>query len=299
MKLIVLFVGLILCLFSFGQNTDTIYVGFNKSAWLIFDGPVKFDAGSQDIVVRNPDNKIIIQAAVEGFEETNLLVECNNEFFVYIVMYKENPVKSIYSFQKSAKTELVEKTESSSPEVSKKVEAKEDKAVLKDYSAIEKKEAEEKKNNNIKANYNEICIEAAEKKQSIFNRGGVFDKMTVKLENLFLHENEFYYVLSFENKSQIEYQMDYLGFFVRDKDKIKKIGMQDVEITANYAYNNVDVIKGKTKVQMVFVLNKLVLGKDKKINIEVWENNGDLTDEGGRKMMFSLYHKEILNIKSI
>lgn len=294
----------ILCFWSissiaFSQYVDTIYVGFNKSAYLFFDAETKFDAGSLDIKVRNPDNKIIIQAMVEDFDETNLLIECNHEYYLFLVRYDENPKILTHNYQTTNKytQKGLEKGSANDKVADKKPPVR---PTIKDVASIEKKENTKKTNDSIQNYYHNVCDNVLNHKQEIFNRGGILDKMIIKLENMYIYNNEFYFVISIQNKTKIPYEMDYIGFFVRDRNtKLKEIGVQDIQVNVKYIENEQKTIPGASTVRMVYVTDKFALVKGKKFNIEAWENNGDLTDEGGRKMYFSLYNKEMLNIKEL
>lgn len=299
MRNLILGLFLILTAVNYGQAIDTIYVGFNKSAWLMFDDPVTFDAGSQDIIVRNPDTKIILQAGVEGFEETNLLVQCGNEMFIFIVRYAENPKQNFYNFQKKTRSVLIGNNDDNKKNVSDTSSVVNTSQFI-DHSKKDKLDEEIKIKDSIASYYDKTCEKALSLGQEIYNRGGVLGKMMVYLESAHIYNDEYYFVISIKNKTNISYEMDYLGFFVRDlKNKIKGVSIQDIQIEPRYIYNDVNVIPGKEVVRYVYVFDKFVLDNGKKFNIEAWEDNGDLTDEGGRKMSFSLYQKEILNIKNL
>ncbi|PKP45130.1 MAG: hypothetical protein CVT95_09440, partial [Bacteroidetes bacterium HGW-Bacteroidetes-12] len=76
MKYLVLIVITITSLKLTGQITDTLYIGFTKSIYLVFnEAPIHHanseDAGVEEIIVKTLDNKLIITAVIENFEETN------------------------------------------------------------------------------------------------------------------------------------------------------------------------------------------------------------------------------------
>lgn len=292
---------ILLAISSYGQTsyTDTIYVGFTKTAYLIFDASTKIDFGSQDIIVRNPDNKVIIQAAVEGFDETNLLVQCNNEFFLYLVRYDPNPKKLFFNYQRSVRSTLITKNSNGIATEGKKEEvldrSKEVVTERKDYAAIDNEAKEKAYKDSIATRYNTTCENMLKMKEHIFNRGSILGNVTFQITNIGILNEEFYFRMKITNNSKVSYDMDYIGWVVRDvKTKIKGQSRQDIQLTPKYIYNERSKINGKETVEVIYIFPKFVIGNDKKLNIEAWEDNGGMNDEGGRKMEFSLFNKELL-----
>src|SRR6218665_421566 len=94
---------LLFCKFnSFGQASDTVSVSFTKSAYLVFaDSSFKYDAGSEDIIVRKNGDMLVIQAQVENFIETNLFVRVKSTMYLFVIKYNESPTKSVYDYSRS------------------------------------------------------------------------------------------------------------------------------------------------------------------------------------------------------
>ena len=95
-----LFKLLMLCLpFTLqAQITDTIDVSFTKSCYILLPKAPKYDFGSEDVIIRQSENKLIVQAGKEDFEETNLFVQIDETIYLFIIRYSNSPKKFIYNY---------------------------------------------------------------------------------------------------------------------------------------------------------------------------------------------------------
>lgn len=276
------------------QVSETIEVGFTKSAYLIFDGKeLKYDCGSEDVIVRNSKNILILQAAVEKFEETNLFVEVEGEYMVFIVKYVEEPNKYMYNLQKSKSINSEDIITNNEKSVSDEMQES-----ARGHFSIKK------------ANYNEAADtiryyrlkseEITAMNGKIHNRGIRKYKIGLYLKDVLIHNDVFYFKFEYENKSNIGYNLDFLQYKVQGvKRRIKGESQQNIYLKPLYEYNIPTAFNGKDKGSFVVVFDKFALTKNKKLRIEFWEDNGgDMNLEGGRKINFDIFSKDILNVGS-
>lgn len=268
------------------QVTDTIEVGFTKSAYIIFDGEkVKYDCGSEDVIVRNSDNIIILQAGVENFNETNLFVSANGEFFMFVIKYLEEPKTYMYSYQRSARAVKSIPADSSTT-VGRQNESfsiksnsygnKSDKA---DYYSSKSKEIEDMANR-------------------IFNRGIKKYRIGLYLRDIAINDKVIYFKFDYENKSNIGYKLDFLQYSVESvKRHIKGESQQNIYLKPLFEYNLPESFGPNEKGSFVIIFDKFALTNNKKLRLEFWEDNGeDLDIEGGRKINFDIFSKDVLNV---
>lgn len=290
---------IILLLFVSGsltaQITDTIEVAFTKSVYLIFPQETSFDKGSEDILIKNPENKIIIQAVEEGFEETNLFVQSGAEYYMFILRYSDAPKKLLFNYQvrnnqvsNSTPTTKVENNPNNQTPVLLNNE-------MVDYQVANSKSTENKKESEIKDLHKENSLWVQAQPQKLFNNGTVEGKTTFLATNLYVYENYFYFKVVVKNDSKINYDIDFIKFTIQNKSKsIKKAADQFIELEPEYIMNKDNyTIPGQEKYDYVFVFNKFTIENNKKLTIEIWEKNGD------RKIDFDFSSKDILNIKRI
>lgn len=276
-------------LYSNSQITEVIEVGFTKSAYLIFDGKnVKYDCGSEDVIVRNSDNIIILQAAVEHFEETNLFIEASGEFMMFIIKYKETPSQYMYDFQR---TKTVVENNSNNTMTSDIALGDESKSVIKKKNYNDGSDSIRKfmKSSDL------LLIES----NKIFNRGIKKYKIGLYLRDIVIDDGVYYIKFEYDNSSNIGYKLDFLQYKVSNvKRRLKGESQQNIYLNPLYEYKIPENFEGKNKGYFVLVFDKFVLTKNKKLTIEFWEDNGeDMNLEGGRKIDFDVFSKDILNVR--
>lgn len=287
MKNILLIALILITCSGIAQVTDTIYVSYTKSAYLIFDAPTTFDVGSEDVIVKNPENKIIIQAAVERFQETNLLVQCKDEYFLFILKFDTNPKKLLYNYQNRASISHAKDNEKESTTVT-------DKAVLVDISSKSKKDEEEKKKNEKSDAFKNNALAVIGRSQEIMNRGAIKGGVKAAATN-FCVSGEYYYLkVVISNDTKVDYDVDFVRFLIANvKTSLKKEAEQEIIIPAVYTLYETKTIKGKSKIENVFVFDKFTVDKNKCFKVQIWEVNGE------RKLDFALSSEDITNVKYV
>lgn len=290
-----LFICMLFSGVAFTQVSDTVEISFFKSAYLIFDDVnFKYDVGSEDIIARKSDNKLILQAEVELFEETNLFVESGGNVYLFILKYSHNPKKYVYnlsekvSFQKKETSELTE-AKKDSPK------SEETKPLFEISSAPEKQKALAKEL------YKETCDKVLTKPNRIFNMGVVKYKLKINLRDIVIVDDKMYFKFEMVNSGNIPYVFDYYKYkVVNVKRRVKGESFQLIELNPIYEHNRPTVIEGKSTINYVIVLDKFVLTENKKLRIEHWEDNGeDMNVEGGRKINFDVFSKDVLNVTKL
>jgi len=274
------------------QISDTIEVGFTKSAFLLFnDKDLKFDCGNEEVIVRHSENKLILQAEVSDFEETNLFVQSGNEIFLFLIKYVEQPKKFLYNFTASNSNTAKTNSENTQTNAQQNIASK--------ASVLELTDFEKDQERKTKEIYNETAKTFLSSDLLITNRGIIKYKINVYLTDIAIKDDIYYLKFQIINNSNIPYTLDFLRYWVRStKRRVKGESYQEIELTSLLEYERPHVIEGKTSYDFVIVMDKFVLIKDKKLVIEYWENNGrDLNLEGGRKIEFDVFYSDILNIR--
>jgi len=246
------------------QEKDPIILEItdNKTTHLIFSSPVQyFDYGTQDVgVLETPEGNIIkVKAAVEHFLETNLTVmTSNNVFYSFLLRYNSNPKKLNYFF-----------------------DTEDGKIFLTSQTAV--KQQAEIKEENANTNFEKICnnLISENDKRASYVTGIKKDKITVVLKNVLVDSKYIYLVLDAVNESAVNYDVDFIKFFVKPKKKNKKTSIQDLESTAIFKSNvpNVLIAQPESTTNFVYVFDKFTVSDDKKFVMELWEKNGERSIE--------------------
>jgi hypothetical protein len=280
-------------LFAFGvkaQVVDTVVVDFTKSAYMVFtSADLKFDCGSEDVIVRVSGNKLILQAGIEAFEETNLFVEDGGKMYVFIVKYGDPKGKYLYNYANLK----------SSAGVNNRVVGAID--TLNTHKVGEFYQVNTEDKDSLNRTYELISDQLILKSDRTLNRGVVKYKLGIYLRDLVIVEDKIFMEFEVNNTSNIPYYIDFYNYRVKSvKKRIKGESVQEIELKPVLEYKRPEKIEGKSVVKYVIVMDKFVLTDNKKLVIEHWEDNGkDLNIEGGRKIDFDVFYKDILNVKTL
>ena len=240
-----------------------IAITYNKTTNLVFPYAIKsLDKGSQSILAQKAkgvENILLVKASKEGFEETNLTV-ITSEGKLYSFLLNYSPQPSVLNFSFGTK-------ESSAQDAIFSLE-----------------------------DHNEVEIQAYSKAAAVEKKKvhGIKDKkygMRFRLNGLFIRDNVMYCRIKIENKSNINYDIDQLRFFIRDRKKAKRTATQEIEIKALYVQNDTTTVRGQTEHIFVFALPKFTIPDQKYLAIQLMEKNG------GRHLKFDVHNKTLVRSK--
>ena len=96
----------------------------------------------------------------------------------------------------------------------------------------------------------------------------------VRVTGIYIKENVMYYQLKFYNLSPIDYDIDFVRLYIRDKTKSKRTAIQENELKPFYVAGNSTSIKAGTRSTMVIALEKFTIPDAKYLAIEINEKNG-------------------------
>jgi len=237
-----------------------------KTTNLIFPYAIKsVDKGSKDVLVqiaKGVENILQVKAAKQGFTETNLsVVTAEGKFYSYILNYLENPpalnikVGSNINYPKTD--------------------------ALFSY-----------KTDNEARTY-DITEQIAAKKPVI---SGLSDKqfdVKFSMDGLYIKNDKLYFQLSVENNSGVDYGIQALRFYIKDKTKSKRTASQEIEQLPVEYTGNVEIVRGKSKQVIVMAMDRFTIPDSKILYVELMEANG------GRNLGFKVKNKNIVAAKNI
>jgi conjugative transposon TraN protein len=126
------------------------------------------------------------------------------------------------------------------------------------------------------------------------NRGfihGIKDKswnIRTAVTGIYIKDNVIYYQLSFTNESTIDYDIDFLRFYIRDRKKNKRTASQENELKFLYVAGNTRQIHANSNSVCVFAFEKFTIPDAKFLAIETGEKNG------GRNLLMKVNNNKIL-----
>src|SRR5688572_8675685 len=121
-------------------------------------------------------------------------------------------------------------------------------------------------------------------------RGGgdhSFD-MRISIDGIYIRENVIYYQLKLMNESPIDYDIELLRFYIRDKRKGKRTAVQENEVIPLYIAGNTSQVKGNSQTKVIVALEKFTIPDAKVLAIQVMEKNG------GRHLLLRVRNNKII-----
>ncbi len=118
-------------------------------------------------------------------------------------------------------------------------------------------------------------------------------KIALSLNGIYIRDNTIFYHFRIRNSSNINYDIDFLRFYVQDKAKVKRTASQEVDMKPVYVYGDDQQVAANTVQDIVYALEKFTIPDAKRLHIEVFEKNG------GRNLELSIRNKTIVNAKLI
>ena len=121
-------------------------------------------------------------------------------------------------------------------------------------------------------------------------RGGgdhSFD-MKISIDGIYIKNEVIYYQLKLMNESPIDYDIDLLRFYIRDKRKGKRTAVQENEVIPLYIAGNTLQAKNTSESTIVVALEKFTIPDAKVFVIQLMEKNG------GRHLLMRVRNNKII-----
>lgn len=250
---------------------DTIFANDQKNVAMFFPEPIRQGiTGSENFVFtynREAEQYFGLLQAKPGKESNLLVVSSDGSVFSYILKYKEQLDQLNYFVLRS------DTIGNENPDVSEKLKKKD---VL-----VEEKEKY--------LYFEKICSYLVERKQKIGRIRKRDQDIILSVENIVFDKEELYFVIQIENKSSLDYEINFLNIGIETRQKGKRKSSQTIYQKPVFRYAMPTQIKeGETEI-LVYVLPKFSLGDDRRVILELNEKNG------GRNIKLNVPHKYINN----
>ena len=112
--------------------------------------------------------------------------------------------------------------------------------------------------------------------------------MIARVIGMYIKDDVIYYQLDLQNESPIDYDINFLRFYIRDKKKAKRTAIQEAEITPLYVAGNTSIVKANNRNSIVVALKKFTIPDAKYLAIEIGEKNG------GRHLLLKVNNRKII-----
>lgn len=244
-------------------ESHSVEITYNKTSSLIFPAIIKsVDRGSKDVLAQKAKgvgNVLQLKAGRENFPETNLtIITSDGTLHQLKVNYAVEPASLAMDLTGlSNPTSLVFETDLTETEME---------------------------------NYASGIVHA---KRIIRNHKESKYKISLALYGIYIKGDVMFYHFRITNKSNINYDIDFLKFYIRDKARIKRTASQEIEVKPIYVYGDDKSVKGGTTTDLVYALTKLTIPESKHFDVEMFERNG------GRHFELEIENKTIVKARSL
>ena len=261
MKNSILLASLILAsFFAEAQNSsslDTIFANDKKNVSLFFPNPIRQGiVGSDNFIFtynREKEQYFGLLQAKPGNASNLLIINANGSIFSYIVSYKEQLEKLNYFVPQSQSIGFEQ------PKFTEKSDSTNVANLFTDKTFY----------------YERFCSFLLTRKQHIGNIQKRKNGIVLSLENIVFNKEELYFIIKIENKSTLDYDLNFLDISVQTRKQGKKKSLQRISKLPNFKYNLPYKVTEKEINRMVYVLPKFSLGNDKMVILELNEKNGE------------------------
>mgnify|MGYP003664689060 CR=1 FL=1 len=275
MKNLVLIIAVI-CISAFAKAQtskvlDTIYANDTKNVALFFPEPIRQGVTGSDNFVftynREKEQYFGLLQATPGKESNLLIINKNGAIFSYIIRYRKQLSKLNYFVSQSSsigneKPIIIDNTE-----------------VIEVENLVD----------NSTFYYTKFSSYLLERKQRIGTIQKRNESIVLSVENIVFDKEELYFVIHIENKSSLDYDLNFLNLSLETRQKGKRKSLQKLLQDPIFKHNVPSRIAEGEVVKLVYVMPKFSIINDRRLVVELNEKNGE------RDLKLKVSHKYINN----
>ncbi len=230
------------------QKLDTIYANDKKNVALFFPEPIRQGiTGTSNFIFtynREKEQHFGLLQATPGTESNLLTVTKSGHVYSYILKYREKLPRLNYFITTK------ESIGSERPLILKQEPIVQPPGRIDYFRKF--------CNHLMKSNSGRI---ATKRKKGI----------KLQIQKIVYNASEVYLVVEIKNKSEIDFEVDYLNIYSVNGNKKRKASYQKLLMEADYKHDMPNTIKAEQSHRLVYVMPKFVLGDNEKLMIELQE----------------------------
>lgn len=236
-------------------------IATDRTTSLLFPSAIRHvDRGTEQVLaqqVKEADNLLLVKAAQPGIKETNLtVVTADGQIYSFAVSYNDRPFQTIYNLESSRGAAA------SNIKFEGELMSKGD---LDDY-----------------------CKIILDNKQSIRGISDAKWDINSQVAGIYIKDKVIFYQLLLNNFSSIDYDIDFIRFFIKDRKKSKRTASQEIELVPLSTAGNMAIVPGMGRQLITVALEKFTLPDAKFLAIQIMEKNG------GRHLTLRVKNKKII-----
>ena len=262
MKKLFFMITMLIVSFVSAQQLDTIYANEKKAVALFFPKPIRQGiVGKQHFVFnynREEAQHLGLLQATPGVESNLLAITNDGQVYSYILKYADKLSTLNYFIKVSESIGAEKPLLKVDVEPSKQVKSKHASSFLEAY----------------RTDYVKKYAEFLLKRPGVLLKSKRKKGMILRIHKLVYNRSEMYLYLEIENRSEIDFEIDYLNIYRLNGNPKRRASFQRLQLDRVYAHKMPKLIKHQNVIRFVYVLPKFVLGKDEKLQIELKESKG-------------------------
>ena len=239
------------------QLLDTIYANDTKNVALFFHEPIRQGiSGSENFIFtynRDKEQYFGLLQAKPGKESNLLVVSRDGSIFSFILKYRKALSKLNYFIPISSRIGN-------------------EKPLVKD---IKNESRIEDSIDPDTYYYNKFSSYLLRKEQRIGSLQKRRERIILSVENIVFDKDELYFVIRIENKSSLDYDVNFLNLYLETRRKGKKKSLQSLQQEPIFKYKLPSRIGEDDVARFVYVMPKFSIDKDRRLVLELNEKRGE------------------------
>lgn len=259
MKNIILYMCLFGSSLGTAQSLDTLFSNAHSNTALFFPERIRqaVVGGKNFIFSYNEEfpQYFGLLKALPGPTSNLLVVTTRGKVYAYVVAHKENPSRLIHFFRYS------DRIGSEKPVLDTRV----------DRERIPDSSGRIETDNEHLQKLSEYFLRTSSGKLKKKRKNGIF----LKVHPLKYEGNEVYLVFTLENRSEIEFQPEYLRVYLSRGNRKRNASYQKIRQVPMYKHHYPESLAASERRKFVYVLPKFTIGDRERVEVELREKRGN------------------------
>lgn len=262
------------------KGSYALSISEKKTVHIIFPSEIKeVDTGTPNILVQitpSFNNVLKIKAASnQEIEETNItILTADGGLYSFLTAYTENPEVLNINIGHNTVSDIAT---SKSLGINQFLHMK--------YNIpkidISEREVKDKMDSMLKT------------RKFIKNTGVSNLHVSCFLTKIFSDKSLMYFVYEIDNNTNIQYAIDFVKLYQRDKEEVKRMTVQEEELPVMFSYPNDTKVLPRTRISFVIATPLKTLAANKVFDVEIYEQNG------GRHLRFPITPEILTKTKNL
>ena len=102
-----------------------------------------------------------------------------------------------------------------------------------------------------------------------------YKKIYLTLKGIYVHKDKVYFRVEIENRSNISYDVEMISYMVKVRNRSRNTTQETTSVHWTSVYGDDSCIEPNSSNEIIYEFDKFTLGKDKTLNLELIEKDGE------------------------